>query len=343
MWSSGSNTVNVVFRCLDEPLDVVQDSLPIDIPEGCVLVKMEAATICGSDLHTYQGRRKEATPLVLGHEGVGHVVLSRRASLHAGTRVTWSIADSCLHCRVCKELEMPQKCTTALMKYGHSREPLTGCYASHILLRPGTEIIPVPASLPAGVVAPVNCALATVFAALEHLKTPETVLIQGAGLLGIYAALILKQRGTSTVYIRDPMRKRLDTAAKFGATPVDEVPEGSCDAAIEVCGASKVVTEGLKALRVAGTYVWVGMVTPESQLPITGEQVVRKCLTVRGVHNYGPKHLREAVEFISSLSKETVHLLNTELIAPRVFLLKDLEEAFHYAMNAEYCRVMISC
>ena len=336
--------VKVLFRSPEEPLDVLGAEVPADIPCGCVLVKMEAATICGSDLHTYQGRRKESTPLVLGHEGVGRVVVSRRANVAVGSRVTWSIADSCLQCHMCKELEMPQKCSTSLLKYGHSKEALTGCYASHILLRAGTEIISVSDALPAGVVAPVNCALATVFAALEHIGNPRTALVQGAGLLGIYATLILKQKlGTSTVYIRDTMPKRLETAAKFGASPVDQVPDGSCDVALEVCGSSMAVAEGLKALRVGGTYVWVGMVTPESQLPITGEQVVRKCLTIRGVHNYAPRHLRQAVEFVSSLPQATVDLLNSELVAPRVFALADLEEAFHYAMKAEFCRVMISC
>lgn len=54
-----------------------------------VLVRMDTATICGSDLHTISGQRKEPTPLVLGHEGVGHIAAfgTRAARLRSSGRV----------------------------------------------------------------------------------------------------------------------------------------------------------------------------------------------------------------------------------------------------------------
>ena len=244
---------------------------------------------------------------------------------------------------MCDALKMPQKCSTALLKYGHSKEALTGCYSSHILLRPGTEIIPVPDSIPASVVAPLNCALATVFASLENVGNPSVALVQGAGLLGIYATLILKRLfQTETVYIKDTVPSRLAIAETFGAT-VGDVPAGSCDLVLEVCGASRAVADGLVSVRVGGVYVWVGMVTPQSELPITGEQVVRKCLTIRGVHNYAPRHLRQAVDFICSLPQETIDLLDRELVSPQIFPLTQLQDAFEYALKGEYCRVMVDC
>ena len=58
--------------------------------------------------------------------------------------------------------------------------------------------------------------------------------------------------------------------------------EGSVDVVIEVCGVPSVLADGVSYLRPGGFYLLVGMVHPNSQLPITGEQIIRKCLTVKG-------------------------------------------------------------
>ena len=119
-----------------------------DLGDGEVLVRIDLATICGSDLHTIDGTRQEKTPCVLGHEAVGTVVASRgRAGPSVGDRVTWTIADSCGQCAPCVDHDLPQKCER-LFKYGHSAltngSGLNGCYASHVVLRAGTHIVPLP-------------------------------------------------------------------------------------------------------------------------------------------------------------------------------------------------------
>ena len=108
---------------------------------GEVLVEIDLATICGSDLHTLSGLRTEPTPLILGHEAVGRIVASQRPGFSAlGDRVSWSIADSCGTCLACTEHRLPEKCA-ALFKYGHATltdgSGLNGCYATHLLIRPG--------------------------------------------------------------------------------------------------------------------------------------------------------------------------------------------------------------
>ncbi len=86
----------------------------IDIPElkdGEILGRIIAATICGSDLHTISGKRKEATPSVLGHEGVIEIVQNNRKgwSLSEGEVVTFQIADCCRNCEYCQS-GLQQKC-----------------------------------------------------------------------------------------------------------------------------------------------------------------------------------------------------------------------------------------
>ncbi len=298
-----------LFQGPDRPFQLETVPLPSELRSGEVLVRISLATICGSDLHTVDGRRGAPTPCVLGHEAVGHVVDSARQGIGVGQRVTWTLADSCGECSSCTQWELPQKCDR-LFKYGHAalsdQSGLNGCYATHILLRPGTSILPVPESLPDAIVAPANCALATIINALEVRPDPcDRVLVQGGGLLGIYACSWLRHLGIGEVFCTDLSRQRLELAAEFGGTPIvpgDKQPP--VDLVLEVAGSSAVVPAGIKALRPGGQYVWAGMVHPETRLDLTGEDVLRKCLTVRGVHNYAPRHLVAGLDFLAQSHRQ---------------------------------------
>ena len=90
--------------------------LPSVLAPGEAIVKIELATICGSDLHIIAGHREQKTPAILGHEAVGRVVESARKNLSPGDRVSWSIAASCGECSFCRRYDLPQKCAS-LFKY----------------------------------------------------------------------------------------------------------------------------------------------------------------------------------------------------------------------------------
>merc|ERR1719191_1411919 len=146
-----------------------------------------------------------------------------------GDRVTFSVADSCGVCPECRLHKLPQKCED-LMKYGHaewtSGHGLNGTYASHIVLRRGTHVVKLPDSVPSRIAAPANCALATVVNSLDIARLPRfgsnnSAVVQGAGLLGIYAVAWLKHRvGMDLVYCLDMNEGRLETARRFGAIPI---------------------------------------------------------------------------------------------------------------------------
>ena len=317
-------------------------SLPDALQPGEVLVKISLATICGSDLHTVDGRRSAPTPCVLGHEAVGHVVSSSRDGIASGQRVTWTLADSCGHCVPCTRWQLPQKCEH-LFKYGHAAlddgSGLNGCYASHIVLRPGTHILPVPDALSDAIAAPANCALATIVNALETLPdTCESALVQGGGLLGIYACAWLRQRGVAEVFCTDLSLQRLAIVAEFGGIPLEadtKIPP--VDLVLEVTGNSAVIPAGVAALRPGGHYVWAGMVHPETQLDLTGEAVLRKCLTLRGVHNYAPDHLAGGLEF---LAQNHTRLPFEKLTSPPLPL-DQLNEGLELTRSRRWQRVAI--
>ena len=241
---------------------------------------------------------------MLGHEGCGTVLLSSRAGVSRGQRVTFSVTEVCGECELCRE--GPQQKCVRLGKYGHSRQepgelPL-GCYSTHILLGPGTALVCLPPALDVALATPVNCALATMVAAraaarhhgLNRRTGERRVLIFGAGLLGLYGCALFKQDGLK-VYVSDPVEARREEAVKFGAEPA-VLPDLKYDAVVEVCGIGSVVKTGLSLLRPGGVVVVVGCVTPDSDLGLSGDSIVRSCATIVGVHNYDQAHLTTAVK-----------------------------------------------
>ncbi|MFC4991915.1 zinc-binding dehydrogenase [Rubritalea tangerina] len=326
------------------------DTFPENIllQNGQVLVRIHLATICGSDLHTYAGKRNTFLPSVLGHEAVGVVeAVADPGQRHLlGKRITWTLTDTCGCCKPCTEWNVPQKCES-LFKYGHApledQGGLNGCFATHILLRKGTYIEPLPDTLPDEVVAPANCALATMVAVTEPLPpNTHSVLIQGAGLLGIYGATLLKARGVSHITVTDINQERLDFVEKFGfqtlhANHLATKADSSFDAVIEVAGVSNILSEGIRLLRPGGHYLWAGMVHDQTPLDILGVDIVKGCFTVIGVHNYTATHLSKAIKF---LEKHLHQYPWSTLVSPPMPL-SNIDAAFALSQQHMWHRVAV--
>ena len=116
-------TTAVVFHGAGQPLELCELPIPPLEPDE-LLVEVTLSTICGSDLHTFAGRRSCDCPTILGHEITGRVVELNGTALdlfgdevRPGDRITWSIAASCGRCFFCSNT-LPQKCER-LAKYGH--------------------------------------------------------------------------------------------------------------------------------------------------------------------------------------------------------------------------------
>lgn len=289
----------------------------VDVPhlgEGETLVRVRLATVCGSDLHTVTGRRVAPCPSILGHEAVGDVVaVGDGASAERGQRIIWSVTVSCGECHRCRS-GRTAKCT-AVRKTGHEPFdwdwPLSGAYAEHIVLPRGTTIAVVPSRMPDAVAAPAACATATVMATLEAAGRLDgkRVLIAGAGMLGLTAVAACLDAG-ARVQVVDNHQDRLAIAAEFGAHPSDD---GPVDVAIDYTGSSGAVSAALARLDIGGVLVLAGSVLPGPSLPVDPEAVVRRWLTITGVHNYEPRHLLQAVRFLDrTLDRHPWHHLVTD-------------------------------
>ncbi len=342
----------VLFHGSDRPLELRHFATPK--PEGAeVLVRVTCCALCASDLHTHARRRTVPTPTVLGHEIVGRIEAFgsmaaqadfRGRPLTVGDRLSWSVAANCGECFFCAN-ELPQKCAT-LFKYGHEKideqAPFAGGLADYVLLRPGTAYFRVPDGLSDEMAAPANCATATVAGLLRHAGAlaQRSVLVLGAGTLGLTACAMARTGGAAVVAVSDPDMVRRERAKAFGATHVfsaeprelaagvAEATEGrGVDLALELAGVPQTVEAGLANVRIGGTLILAGTVLPTKSVPLDPERVVRRMITIRGVHNYAPVDLAAALDFLDGPGR--AYPFGT--LVGKVFRLDEVEPAFAYA------------
>jgi alcohol dehydrogenase len=352
----------MVFDGPGRPLRRV-DVVPPVPAKGEVLVRVLACTLCGSDLHTWAGRRHEPCPTVLGHEILGRVESLPAASpspatwdgrpLTVGDRVVWAVAVGCGTCFFCLR-DLPQKCTR-LLKYGHTRfagpGDLRGGLATHVLLAPKTAVFHVPDGVPDDVASPAGCATATVAAALRHAGelAGAAVLIFGAGLLGLTAAAMARSRGAQAVIVADPNPERLARAESFGATAVAGSGEleaviqaatagHGVDVAVELSGSPEAASDAVARLRVGGRCLWVGAVFPSRPVALIPETIVRRHLLIQGIHNYHPRDLADALTFL----KDYHHSFPLRQIVGAPVSLADADAAFGRAHDAKTLRQLIT-
>lgn len=350
----------MVFDEVRQPFAQQRVGLP-ELQPGEVTVRIDYTTICTSDLHTFYGRRGAHTPSILGHEIIGTIVAIgpggvsdyQGATLRIGDAVTWSVyAHDHAGCMAQKGI--PQK-SPDLFKYGHETldkdGSLSGGFATHCHLRAGTDIFKLPAGLNRKEAAPLNCTHATIAGALRLAGdlNRKNVLIIGAGMLGLSACAMSKEAGAERVLVLDINPDRAERALRFGADmPLDAALDaaalkekiaeiGGIDVVIETSGVPAAMEKGMELLNIGGINVWVGAVYAQRDLAINAEKVVRNILTIKGLHNYIPADLAEAIRFLAAHHRKYPFegLVGTD------FPLSELDGAFAVANESGHYRVGI--
>lgn len=258
-----------------------------------VLVEIAAVGVCGSDTHYYRhGRIGDFVvdgPLILGHECSGRIVAvgSEVAESRVGERVAIEPQRNCRRCRECRAGRY-NLCPD--MEF-YATPPIDGAFAQYAVIR--TEFAhPIPDSMSdeaAALLEPLSVAITTMRKA--GIVPGSSILIAGAGPIGIICAQTAKAFGAAEIIVTDLVPERRDRALRFGATrvidPVEtDVATANLDvnAFVDASGSPRAVMSGIKAVRPAGTAVLVGLGASEMTLPI--EHIQNLEITVTGIFRY---------------------------------------------------------
>ena len=334
---------------------------PVPDPEpGALLVKLTRAGICGSDLHIWRGEMKDVygeTPqdLTFGHEmcgrvsrlGAGVTTDSMGESLHEGDRVTYAYFFPCGRCPICLQDEMGSCPRKARANRVAGTPPyFNNAYGDYYYLRPNHYVFKLPDDITDDMATPVNCALSQVLYGLHRagLRFGQTVVIQGAGGLGLNAVAVARDMGADKIIVFDQVPERLELAHAFGAdhplslanlpTPeqriaaVQDLTGGfGADVVADFVGYPHVIPEGLRMLRSGGCYLEVGNIAPGNTFSYDATALVRGNTRLVATSNYSPWAIPQALAFMQRNLKR----FPFERLVSHTFPLERISEAFHQA------------
>ena len=230
-----------VFHGAGKPFEIREYPVP-DPEPGALLVKVAMANVCGSDLHYWRGeldyvKMGRPLPLNTGHEHVGRVAKlgagvttdSAGRPLAVGDRVAYRFFFPCGRCRACLK-GRTKSCPVRQSNFLVSCEVwphFQGGFGQYFYLRPNHAVFKLSDDITDEMAAGVNCAFSQVYAGLDltALRQGQTVVIQGAGGLGVYACAVAREMGAARVVIIDGVEERLALARSFGATDVVDMRE----------------------------------------------------------------------------------------------------------------------
>jgi len=320
----------MIMRYFNEPLVLREVEIP-QLQPGQILIELEASGVCGSDVHMWQGKDpRTPLPIILGHEGIGRVAemtTEARAvdgrEVRVGDRVIWNRGVSCGRCYACSILHEPSLCSSRWV-YGIHRpadQPpyLNGCYSSHLILQPGTDLFLVPESIDPAVLVAASCSGSTAAHIFQYVRVEvgDVVAIYGPGPLGAFCATFARSKGAREVVMVGPAqsRRRMEICRALGATQtlvleesdiqsrreaIEELSDGrGADLVIEAAGHPMATVEALEMACIGGHVSLVGYGDPGGEVLIKPfEHIGRKNLHLQGIWVSDTRHMRWALELI---------------------------------------------
>ncbi len=288
----------------------------VDVPrieDGELLVKVKAATTCGTDLKIFQRGYVSGIiklPTVFGHEWAGDIAEVGKGVpyFQEGMRVRGGNSSPCLRCYMCQRGKF-NLCEDMMW--------LWGAYAEYIkvpqrIIMLNTQIVPDHVSYEAAAVTePLACVLHG--AEEARVKLGDTVAIIGAGPIGLLHLLTVRKMGAGKVIISDTIDERLQIAQRLGADHVinakqedtvqktKELTGGyGADVVIEAIGMPATWEQALKMVRKGGTVLEFGGCPPNTEIKVSTEQLHYGETTVIGAFHTTPAHFKKALNLIAS-------------------------------------------
>ena len=284
------------------------EEVTLDPPKAHeVLVRIRAAGVCHSDLHTYRGELRAMPPLVLGHEGAGIVeaVGSAVSRVKVGDRVLVNWVPSCNQCPTCLRGQpnlcerLPGTTLVALLPDGTTRlKTLDGLTLKHYLsaatmaeyaVIDEASAIPIPADVSFEVGALIGCAVITGAGAVINTAQAQpgsSAAVIGCGGVGLSAIIGCQLAGCNPIIAVDVFESKLAFARQLGATHTINARQTDAvdalrqltrlgpDYVFDSVGAAGTINQALKAVRPGGTATVMGMHAVKAEVPIPAGPLV---------------------------------------------------------------------
>lgn len=291
---------------VNKPLEVKTLELA-DPKPGEVLVRIDAAGLCHSDLSVINGDRPRPMPMALGHEAAATVLAlgdEGDGSLAVGDRVVLVFLPSCGHCVACASGQ-GYLCANAAaangkgeLMQGGSRLSCDGAQVHHHLgvsafatqaVVDRRSLVKIDKDIPPETAALFGCAVLTGVGAVMNtaqVRPGESVLIYGLGGVGLAALLGALAAGAQPVVAVDPFPEKRALALELGAAaavaPGEDADLFGADVVIETVGKAAVLAHAYKAARRGGRIVTVGLPNPAETLEINALSLVAEGKTLVG-------------------------------------------------------------
>jgi len=332
-----------------------------------VLVNVPASGLCHTDL-LFATHDMVPTPAVLGHEVAGIVaaVGPDVAQITVGDHVVGSLAQSCGACAWCLS-GRPFQC-----KYPEStlRRPTDaprlsrngvglfhgfglGGFAERALIHEN-QLAVVPKELPFPQAALLGCGVVTGAGSVlntANLSTGDTVVIFGAGGVGLNAVSGARIAGASRIVVIDIQSKRLDEAKRFGATdvidstktkPVEAVRDllpGGADHVFDFVGQKAVAEQGLAILGVGGGLYLVGVARPDVDIAVNIFNAIAGQKRIQGV-NFGSTKAKRDIPMYAELYLQG--RMNLDDLVSRRISLREVNEGYAALKDGSLTRVVVT-
>jgi L-iditol 2-dehydrogenase len=324
---------------------------------GEALVKVDACAVCGSDMKAAaSGNVRIKPPRIMGHEFTGLIVqkgerVDEIAPEHyaVGDRVVMATSISCGECYYCRRGHRNLCVNLAPMGYSFDGGMADYVAIPEQAIRNG-HLIKTPVSLPAEIAAlsePVSCAVNSIEQC--NVKQGDTVVVIGAGPMGILNACIARAYGASKIIFAELNPQRLKQCEQFRfdrlVNPseedlkqaiMDETEENGADTVIIAAPAAAPQEEAFELVRKRGNVMlFASLPVGKSMLNIDSRLIHYKELRALGSSDSTPEHVRKAVEILSSGN------FPAEAIVTHRLPLDGIEQAFELMRSGESLRVAL--
>jgi alcohol dehydrogenase len=307
-----------------------------DVPEpnpapGWAVVRVEAAGLCRSDWHGWQGHDPDITalPHTPGHEfaGVVRAVGDGVTRVRPGDRVVVPFVCGCGRCRWCAAGQA-HVCPDQWQPGFHG----PGSYAELVVI-PAADFnaVLLPDGLPSDVAASLGCRFATAYRGIvdvARVRADETVAVIGCGGVGLAAVMVARSRGAQVVGVDvDPEALALATRAGAHATvdagsgdvadALRALVPGGVDVAVDALGSIATASAATRSLRVQGRQLQVGLLPPAQvgdRATVPMHLVIGRELAVLGSHGMPAADYPRMLADVSSGALDPASLI-TRLIA----------------------------